>query len=190
MLQATGKPNANDTIAAWADVMVKMWRDRITELPVVDTWELYNSFIMHIIKQAGGDLSKIEWAFKQYGIYQDMGVGRETGRGNSGSLKTGLTIGANGKQKLKREQKPWYSKTFYREVMKLKEYMAFWYAGQSKLIISEAFGQQIFDQRYKNKQTKTVSSLRTQLYRDRNNSRFRKNYKEFGFAKWKSRNNH
>jgi len=190
MTPATGKPNANDAIAAWADVMVKMWRDRITQLPVIDTRELYNSFVMHIIKQAGGDLSKIEWAFKQYGIYQDMGVGRETARGNSGSIKSGLKTGKNGKLTLKREQKPWYSKTFYREVMKLKEYMAFWYAAQSTVIISEAFGQQIFDQRYKNKQTKTVGSLRTQLYRDRNNSRWRQNYKDFGFKSWKSRNNH
>jgi hypothetical protein len=191
MLQETGRPNANDTISAWADVVVKMWRDRITELPVMDTKELYNSFILHVIKQAGGDLSRIEWMFKQYGIYQDMGVGRETARGNSGDLGAIARVTApNGRSRIARQPKPWYSSTFYREVMKIKEYMAFWYAEQSKLIITEAFGAQIFDQRYTDKTHKTVGSLKTQLYRERNNSRFRKNYREFGFASWKSRNKH
>jgi hypothetical protein len=191
MTPTTGQPDASNTITAWADVVVKMWRDRITELPVMDTQQLYNSFVVHVIKQAGGNLSKIEWMFKQYGIYQDMGVGRETAIGNSGDLGEVAHVTApNGRSRIARVPKPWYSKTFYREVMKIKEYMAFWYAEQSKLIISEAFGQQIFDQRYTDKTAKTVGSLKTQLYRDRNNARFRKNYQEFGFASWKSRRKH
>ena len=158
MLTATGKPNANDTIAAWADVVIKMWRDRITELPVMDTRQLYESFVMHVTRQAGGDLSKIEWMFNQYGIYQNYGKG--SGQTN-------------------REKKVWYSATFFREVMKLNEYLAFWYGQQSKLIVLEAFGQSI----------KTDSSLKAQQFNKRNEAGYRQDQKDLGFSKWK-RNKH
>jgi len=190
MSQETGKPNANQYLNEWADTVIKMWRDRITELPVIDTRQLYQSFLMHVIKQAAGDTGKIDWMFKQYGIYQDMGVGRETKRGNPGDLGAVARVTTpNGRSQIARKPKPWYSSTFFREVMKLKEYMAFWYKEQSKLIVLEALGQGAFDQRYKDKTEKPVG-LKTQLYRERNNSRFRKNYHEFGFANWKSRNKH
>lgn len=191
MSQATGQPNANESIVAWADVVVKMWRDRIMQLNVWDYGFLYDSFVNHVIRQAGGDTQKIDFLFKQYGIWQDMGVGKETKRGNPGDLgAVARVVGPNGRSRIARQPKHWYSGVFFREVMKLREYLAFWYGYQSALIVSEAFSPEIFDQRFKGarKNTATVGSLRTLSYRERNNARWRKNYHEFGFSAWKSRN--
>jgi hypothetical protein len=159
MMPTTGRPNPNDTIAAWADVVVKMWRDRITEIPVMDTQSLYNSFVMHVTRQAGGDLSKIEWMFNQYGIYQNYGKG-------------------SGGDNAKRERKRWFSTTFFREVMKLKEYLQFWYSENSKLIVLESFGST-------GTQNTITGSPASQLNQQRNNAGFRQKYKDFGFSKWK-----
>jgi hypothetical protein len=160
MMPATGRPDASATIAAWADVVIKMWRDRITEIPVMDTQQLFNSFQLHVIKQANGDLQRIEWMFNKYGIYQNYGKGSFNNATN-------------------REEKKWYSATFFREVMKIKEYMAFWYAENASMVVMEAFGQG---------NSVSAGSLKKQQYKNRNDAGFRQNLKDFGFANWKRKN--
>lgn len=186
-MKTTGTHDPSATIEAWADVVIKMWQNKIIELNVIDKGYLLQSFINHVVRQAGGNTEKIDFMFRKYGIFADMGVGKETKRGNSGDL-SGITVtNWKGKQALKRVPKPWYSRVFFREVSKLREYLAFMYGRQGVLAITEAFGDQIFDQRSK-RQEKMVSSLRTISNRERNNARWRKNYAEFGFRTWKSRN--
>jgi len=169
-------------IQRWANVVVEMWEEKIKALDIWDEGDLYHSFVTHVMNNSGGDVSKIDFLFKQYGIFVDMGVGRETARGNSGDL---------GREK-KRQEKPWYSKVFFREVLKLKEKTASEYGQQAAFFVSQGFAD-AFDQRFTKKETqfsRTVSSLKSVRYRDKNKARWLKNYHEYGKFQWRSRNHH
>ena len=39
-----------------------------------------------LLVNAGEDIEKIEFSFRLYGFFVDMGVGKEVSRGNSGDL--------------------------------------------------------------------------------------------------------
>ncbi len=177
MTQQTGT-DKRASIRQWADVTMKMWKEKIVALQIWDEGALYHSLVNHVMSNAGGDVSKIDFLFKQYGIYVDMGVGKETSRGNAGDLRFAKT----------RQPREWYSKVFFREVMKLKEYMAWRYGQEGAALVSQGFAN-AFDQRYEDSTARAVSSLRTVVYRDKNNERWRNNYRQFGFANWKSRRN-
>jgi len=119
-----GTISNEETVRAWADITLKIWRAKITELKIHDTGRLYESLLNHLTISAGNDVSKVEFTFKLYGIFVDMGVGREIPLGNSGDLGFNPI----------RKRKEWYSKIFYREIMKLKE------------ILVEKYGKQIAEQ--------------------------------------------
>lgn len=110
----TNGPNLELTLAAWADITLKIWKERIAELKVYDSGELLNSLLQTLVYNAGANEGKVEFSFKLYGIFVDMGVGREVFKGNDGDL--GFTP--------IRKRKEWYSRVFYREVMRLREIIA------------------------------------------------------------------
>jgi len=105
----TGTYSNEETIRAWADIVIKIWRAKIVEMKVWDTGALYSSFLQTLTLNAGNNVSKVEFAFNLYGVFQDIGLGREIWKIKSDGDKT----------KLKRRE--WYSKVFYGEVMKLKD---------------------------------------------------------------------
>jgi hypothetical protein len=119
---------------AWADIVIKIWRQKMAKYQIgmyrakrkTSSHEsLFASFERHLLNATGGNTVKIDFLFKAYGIFVDMGVGREVSRGNSGDLKEYATErGRNGSKDLKRKRKPWYSKVWYNQVVKLREYMA------------------------------------------------------------------
>jgi hypothetical protein len=111
MTEQTGQTDMYETISAWADITLKIWRDKIVALQVYDTGELMLSLKNELTRAAGNSVEKVEFTFKLYGVFQDLGVGREISRGNGGDL--GFTPN--------RKRREWYSKVFYREVMRLKE---------------------------------------------------------------------
>ncbi len=169
MIQANGQ-NKEQFYAAWADVLVKMWQGKILMLDVWDEGVLYESFINHVLKHSGGDAELIRFVFRQYGIYQDIGVGRDTPKGNVGDI---------GYSK-EREEKPWYSSVFYREVQKLAEFQAYHYGKTALWTVKEQVAS-AFDKRYKNS-SKTIGSLKTEMYRDKQSERNYRNYyrRQFG----------
>jgi len=114
MTEQPGQIDMYETISAWADITLKIWRDKIVQLQVYDTGELMASLKNDLTRAAGNSVEKVEFSFKLYGIFADLGVGREISKGNGGDL--GFTP--------LRKRKEWYSKVFYREVMKLKEILA------------------------------------------------------------------
>ncbi|WP_372775663.1 hypothetical protein [Mangrovibacterium sp.] len=119
-----GQWNKEETVRAWADITLKIWRERITELKAWDTGELYKSLENALFTAAGNDVDKVEFSFKLYGVFVDMGVGREIFKGNDGDVGYDVV----------RKRKEWYSRVFYREVMRLKE------------ILVEKFGEQVASQ--------------------------------------------
>lgn len=173
--------SGNNPYQDWADVVVKMWKGSILKYDVWDEGMLFDSFVNFVMRQAQGDVQKIDFTFRQYGIYQDMGVGRDTPRGNPGDLaylRTSDRINP-------RKPRPWYSSVFFREVQKLAEFQAYHYGKTALWTLKETIGEEAFDKRYKNK-TKTVGSLKSQMYRDKQSERNFRNYRRRRFGEnWK-----
>ncbi len=95
--------------------MLKIWREQITLLDVIDTGRLLNS-PKSVQTTADGRFieATLSQAFLEYGLWQDFGTGKEIPRGNPGD------IGRDRKRKPKR----WFSRKYYASVMNLNEFMA------------------------------------------------------------------
>ena len=102
-------------VTAFNSTMIKIWRERISLLKVVDTGALYLS-LLAVGMRADGRFVEISLSqsFNTYGIFQDYGTGRETPRGNPGDI---------GRDKL-RQRRPWFSQKYYASVMNLKDFYA------------------------------------------------------------------
>ncbi len=102
-------------VAAFNDTMIKIWKERITLLDVIDTKTLLNSPISLGYK-ADGKLVDVHLsqAFREYGLWQDYGTGRETPRGNPGDI---------GRAKV-RQRRRWFSIKYYASFMNIKEFYA------------------------------------------------------------------
>lgn len=100
-------------VTAFNDTMVKIWKEQITLLGVMDTKRFLHSPVA-IGMSADGKFSQVQLsqAFLEYGIWQDYGTGRETPRGNSGDI---------GREK-KRQRRRWFSRKYYASVMNIKEF--------------------------------------------------------------------
>ena len=102
-------------VAAFNDTMIKIWKERITLLDVIDTKMLLHSPISLGYK-ADGKLVDVHLtqAFREYGLWQDYGTGRETPRGNPGDI---------GRTKV-RQRRRWFSIKYYASFMNIKEFYA------------------------------------------------------------------
>lgn len=110
-MQPNGGNDINVTIDAWADIVLKIWKEKMESLEIHDTGALEQSLLYELIRNSGTDVEKIAFSFKLYGKFVDMGVGREIKKGNSGDL--GFTP--------KRKAKEWHSGTLYRQILKLRK---------------------------------------------------------------------
>ncbi len=102
-------------VEAWNTTMVNIWRERISKLGVYDTGALWRS-VLSLPVQADGRFYDITLSqtFLEYGIWQDLGVGREVYHGNPGNI---------GRAKV-RERRRWFSVKYYASVMRLRDFMA------------------------------------------------------------------
>lgn len=122
-------------VHAFNDTMLKIWRERITLLGVVDTGRLLAS-PKSIAMRADGTYSEIQLSqsFLEYGIWQDYGTGKEVPRGNPGDI---------GREK-KRKRRKWFSPKYYASVMNIKEFMAENLGKQFLGIVSNTFDKKQF----------------------------------------------
>jgi len=122
-------------ILAWNDTMIKIWKEQITLLGVIDTGRLLASPIK-LATRADGKFMEctLSQAFLEYGLWQDYGTGRETPRGNSGDI---------GHAKV-RKRRRWFSRKYYASVMNIKEFMADNLGRQFQGIIADSFNDKIF----------------------------------------------
>jgi hypothetical protein len=132
------KLSEREIARAWAQTTVKRWRKKIDRMKIGghSSGELIRSFQYSVLESAGGDVQKIEFAFKFYGKFVDMGVGRGTKLGDQprspyGRKLSGRFLG------MKRVPKPWYSKTLYAETQRLLEILQEKYGHQGQIIIYE-----------------------------------------------------
>ena len=95
------------TVEAWAEIVMERWLDKIDRLGIGYSMQLADSFQMEVISNAGGDVARIEFAFKYYGKFVDMGVGKYTKLDQVKELKTDRRM--EGKQRGLRGLAGWRS---------------------------------------------------------------------------------
>ena len=119
-----------EAIRRVVEAVVKIWKEQITLLGVIDTGSLLRS-TLPLSMSADGKFSQVllSQTFLEYGLYQDYGTGGEVPRGNSGDL---------GREK-KRQRKRWFSRKYYASVMNIKEFMAESLGKEFLGVVSSAF---------------------------------------------------
>ena len=99
-------------VMAFNDTMVKIWKEQILLLDVIDTGALLNSPVgIRCDKDDRITTITISQSFLEYGLWQNYGTGREVARGNPGDI---------GRAKM-RERRPWMSRKFYASFMNIKD---------------------------------------------------------------------
>jgi len=109
---------------AWAQMMVTIWKDKMTALGIGDTEELLKSFETEIQYQANGDVNKIVHSYVYYGRMVDMGVG--------GGISFDEVAASN------RNPKQWKGDSYWRSVRVLSEKMAELYGENFLSLINES----------------------------------------------------
>lgn len=102
-------------VTAFNRTMIKIWREQISLLGVVDTGALYRSTLA-VGMTADGKFTQItlSQSFRTYGIFQDYGTGRETPRGNFGDIDHDKV----------RKRRRWFSRKYFASVMNIQEFYA------------------------------------------------------------------
>lgn len=126
-------------VRAFNETMIRIWKEQITLLNVIDTQRLLHSPIA-VGMNADGKFSEVRLsqAFLEYGLWQDYGTGKEVPRGNSGDL---------GRPKVRKERH-WFSRKYYMSVMNIKEFMGDSLGRQFQGIISDALDQKKFSRNH------------------------------------------
>lgn len=150
-------------IDAWAKIVVEKWHDKVQLLNIHDTDQLYNSLTDTMI-DAGNNGDKIEFLVLLYGIFVDMGVGREMSKGNSGDL--GFTPD--------RQPKPWYSSVFFKQVYILGKLLKERYGRETADLVFALL--EVNDKRYSHGSDKAIESKKTMNYRPQTRIRSKRNY--------------
>lgn len=118
-------------VEAWNTTMTKIWQERIQLLGIyesprrrtrADEPHLYDSLRYFPVKHDGRYMElSLHFSFPEYGIFQDLGVGREKYRGNPGDIEEYTKAGEARKF---RERRKWFSTKWYASCMNIKDYMA------------------------------------------------------------------
>lgn len=102
-------------VSAFNETMLKIWKEQMTLLDVIDTGALLASPKSLPIRADGQFIELgLSQSFLEYGIWQNFGTGKETPRGNKGDM---------GRKKV-RQKKPWFSRKYYASVMNLRDFLA------------------------------------------------------------------
>ena len=119
--------NMNQTAEAWADIMITIFEESLEKLRANYSYQLTDSFVHHVHTQSNGNPNMIDFAYKYYGKFTDMGVGGSVNLENRDDMvKAGLTT---------RRQKRWFSKNFFYQVRVLGEIFAKKYSQKSAMLI-------------------------------------------------------
>lgn len=102
-------------VEGWNETMVDIWQERIARLGVINTGALWSSPVALKVRPDGRfyDIT-LSHQFLEYGLWQDLGTGREVPFGNPGDI---------GRDKV-RKRRRWFSVKYYSSVMKLRDFMA------------------------------------------------------------------
>lgn len=102
-------------VLAFNSTMIRIWREQISLLGVIDTGMLYRSTLA-VGMNADGKFTQVtlSQSFNTYGIFQDYGTGKETPRGNSDDISRDKV----------RKRRRWFSRKYFASVMNIQEFYA------------------------------------------------------------------
>jgi len=123
------KPNIKVNAENWATIVLQQWETKINALEIGYSEQLIDSLLMEVKMISPDVLSSIEFTFKYYGKFVDMGVGKGVKLSDIGKGGTD--------KKFKRKAKKWYSPIFFRNLNTLRRYLGEHYARQGAFIIRE-----------------------------------------------------
>lgn len=102
-------------VTAFNETMLKIWKEQMTLLDVIDTGALLASPKLLPLRADGRFMELgLSQSFLEYGLWQNFGTGKEIPRGNNGDI---------GRER-KRKKKPWFSRKYYASVMNLRDFLA------------------------------------------------------------------
>ena len=102
-------------VTAFNETMLKIWKEQMTLLDVIDTGALLASPKALPLRADGRFLELgLSQSFLEYGLWQNFGTGKEIPRGNNGDI---------GRER-KRKKKLWFSRKYYASVMNLRDFLA------------------------------------------------------------------
>lgn len=102
-------------VTAFNETMLKIWKEQMTLLDVIDTGALLASPKSLPLRADGRFMELgLSQSFLEYGLWQNFGTGKEIPRGNNGDI---------GRER-KRKKKPWFSRKYYASVMNLSDFLA------------------------------------------------------------------
>lgn len=102
-------------VTAFNETMLKIWKEQMTLLDVIDTGALLASPKSLPLRADGRFMELgLSQSFLEYGLWQNFGTGKEIPRGNNGDI---------GRER-KRKKKPWFSRKYYASVMNLMDFLA------------------------------------------------------------------
>lgn len=102
-------------VTAFNETMLKIWKEQMTLLDVIDTGALLASPKSLPLRADGRFMELgLSQSFLEYGLWQNIGTGKEIPRGNNGDI---------GRER-KRKKKPWFSRKYYASVMNLRDFLA------------------------------------------------------------------
>lgn len=111
-------------VEGWNSTMVDIWQERMRLFrkagALYDTGKLFESpKALDIKTDSDGRFLELtlKHKFLEYGLWQDLGTGRNTAIGNT--HRKDMDGWTN-----KRIRRPWFSPKYYRSSMRLKEFMA------------------------------------------------------------------
>lgn len=116
--------NTREIAERWAEIVIERWIRKIQALNIGSTGELLKSLEAHVAVDAQGNPEKITFLYLYYGIFTDMGVGKNVKLGS---------------EKGNRKKKPWYSSVFLKEVNALGRIMAERYGYDAATLPLKAF---------------------------------------------------
>lgn len=107
-------------VEAWNKTMIDIWQEQIVKLGVIDTKALWRSTVALPVKPDGRfyDIT-LSQKFLEYGLWQDLGVGRELRHGDYEHNREHIE-----KHGRVRERRRWFSVKYYSSVMNLRDFMA------------------------------------------------------------------
>ena len=112
----------NETVEAWCNIVKRIWEDKIAKYRAYDSQSLVNSLMFHVINSADGNPALVNFFFNYYGRFVDLGVGKGVPAGSTSITTT-------------RVAKPWYSRAFYSQVMRLSQIYAEKYSQKAAFAI-------------------------------------------------------
>lgn len=117
-------------VRAFNDTMVRIWKEKLQLLGVIDSGRLYNS-VIGVSMTADERFSSItlKQEFAEYGLYAERGTGSNTPKGNPGDIGRPNT----------RRKRPWMTRKHLASMFNLQEFMADSLGQQMCLAVSNVF---------------------------------------------------